>query len=533
MAMDGITLYAMMQELKPLIGARVDKVQQPDSETLLLAFRKQRLLINIHNEHGRLHLTSTTHENPESAPAFCMLLRKHLTNARLSELYCQGLDRIAVLVFQGRNELFDEVELRLVIELMGKHGNVFLLDSQGKILDCMRHFGLDDAALRLCIPNASYKYPPTQAKMDPFTTNLSSVLPCDLCQTFFGISKQLARILPQDPNQLQSLFLALSNGIIQPALYSFGTAPFLLEDGTPYPSLSSAMDAFYAQRDAMVNMQRQSASLRAVVDRAHSRCANRLQDAFAALQNEDAMQRFRLFGELLTANLHSISKGDSIAHVENYYEYPPRYTDIPLDPTLSPKENAAKFFKKYQKAKAATAYAKNQLDKLKTELSYLEAIQQSISTCTTTDELKEIALELQQAGYQKAPKGRQAKVSPTRPLQFVSRDGVAIEVGKNNKQNDALTRSAPSDEYWFHAKDIPASHVILHTTTPSDNDLLDAALLAATYSKAQTSNQVPVDYTRRRFVKKPGGTPLGFVIYQNQRTIYVKPDKEKAKELEV
>lgn len=531
MAMDGMTLYAMVQELRPLIGARVDKVQQPNAETLLLTFRRTKLLCNIHNEHGRIHLTSSVYENPEVAPSFCMLLRKHLTNARLSGIYSVGLDRIVVLTFDARNEFFDDVKLKLIIELMGKHGNAFLINEDGKILDCMRHFGLDDSAIRLCVPNANYVDPPTQQKLNPFTTDLSAVLPCDLSATFFGISRQLARLLPQDAQRLQELFLSLSMGIISPSMYSFGVEPFLFDGGKPYSSLSEAMDAFYRERDAKLSMQRASTSLRAIVDRAHNHCANRLQDAFAAMQNEDQIQLNRMYGELLTSNLHLIKKGDCLALVDDYYQSPPCKIEIPLDVGLSPKENAARYFRKYRKAKSACQYAKKQLETFKAELEYLEAVQQSILTCTTTDELKEIALELQQAGYQKKPQGRQPKVSPTRPMQFLSRSGALIEVGKNNKQNDELTRSAQADELWFHAKDMPASHVILHSTSPSDEDIFDAAFLAATYSKAQCSNQVPVDYTKRRNVKKPGGAPLGLVIYTEQRTLFVTPDIEKAKEM--
>ncbi len=531
MAMDGLTLYAMMQELKPLIGARVDRVQQPDAETLLLSFRRQKLLINIHNEHGRIHLTSSNYENPDTAPSFCMLLRKHLTNARLCELFSEGLDRVAVMVFEGRNEFFDSVRLKLVIELMGKHGNIFLLDENGKILDCMRHFGIDDAALRLCVPNATYLNPPTQEKLDPFTTDFSEVLPCNFSSTFFGISRQLGMILPTDAKELQELFLSLSSGIFHPALYEFGVEPFCLNGGRPFLSLSEALDTFYRERDAALAMQRQSMSIRAIVDRAHSRCSNRLQEAFAAMRNEEKIAQLRLYGELLTASLHTVKKGDSVATVDNYYTIPPSKLEIPLEAELSPKENAARYFKKYRKAKSACEYAKRQLDLLKNELDYLEAIQQSISTCTTADELKEIGLELQQAGYQKKVQGRQPKIAVTKPLQFLSRSGQLIEVGKNNRQNDSLTRSALADELWFHAKDMPASHVILHCSNPSDEDILDAAFLAACYSKAHSSNQVPVDYTKRRYVKKPSGAPLGFVTYTNQKTLFVTPDREKAKEL--
>ncbi|MDO4565517.1 MAG: NFACT RNA binding domain-containing protein [Clostridia bacterium] len=530
--MDGLTLYAMVQELKPLLGARVDKVQQPDSETLLITFRHRKLLINIHNANGRVQLTNSAFENPASAPAFCMLLRKHLLNAKLIDVFSEGLDRIAVFVFQGRNELLDETELRLVVELMGRHGNAFLLDSGGKILDCMRHFGLDESAIRLCMPNAQYQNPPAQQKLDPFTTELAAVLPCELSAVFMGISKPLAKVLPTDADSLQALFLQLSAGIVRPALYPFGVAPFQLPGGEPYPSLSEAMDAYFIRRDIELRMQRQSSSLKAITNHAISRCSNRLSDAFAALQNEETVRQCRLFGELITANLHAIVKGERLALLDNYYEQPPSKVEVPLDPSLSPGENAAKYFKKYRKAKAAHDYAKSRLADLELELKTLESVRQSLDVCTTSAELAEVAEELFELGYiKKQAVKRNAKAVATKPLQFESRSGVKIEAGKNNRQNDRLLRETPPDEIWLHAKDIPSSHVILHSTTPSEEDLLDAARIAACYCKAKLSDRVPVDYTRRRYVKKPNGAPPGFVIYTNQRTLFVKPDEKAVKEL--
>lgn len=527
MSMDGLTIFAMVHELAGLIGARVDKIQQPNAETLILTFRKKRLLINIHNEHGRIHLTESSYENPDSAPAFCMLLRKHLINSKLSQIYQEGLDRIIVLTFIGRNEFFDEVELRLVVELMGRHGNAFLVDSNGKILDCMRHFGLDDAAIRLCIPNAQYRNPPSQSKLNPFTADLSKHLPCELCSTFFGISRPLARILPQDAPSLSALLLPLSMGIFTPALYSFGPAPFLLNGGERFESLSLAMDAHFARQDRALNMQRHSSQLRAAVERAHSRCANRLSDSFATIQNEDKLGQYRLYGELLTANPNCARRGSELATVLDYYQDPPKNIQIPLNPTLSVRENAARYFKKYQKSKAAVSFAKAQLDRLQAELNYLEGVALCIQNCTCTDELKEIALELEQAGYLKKTNQKQAKSVLSKPHTYYTQSGIAISVGKNNRQNDELTRCAQADEIWLHAKDIPGSHVILHTSSPTDQDILDAAAYAARYSKASGSPKVAVDYTKRRNVKKPSGTPLGFVIFTNQRTIMANPSAAK------
>lgn len=530
--MDGLSLYAMMQEISPLIGARVDKVQQPDADSILLTFRKHRLLINIHNANGRVQLTNAAFENPANAPSFCMLLRKHLINSKLVKAFSVDLDRIAILVFHGKNELFDEVELRLIVELMGRHGNLFLVDSNGKILDCMRHFGLDESSIRFCMPNAPYISPPAQDRPNPLTANLADYLPCDLSKTFMGISKQLARVLPNDARELSELFARLREGLYSPALYDFGAAPFLLEGGTPCPTLSDAMDKFFMRRDIELRMQRQSSSLRTVASHALSRCNHRLSDAFAALQGEEELHRLRICGELLTANMHALRKGQARVVLENYYENPPSPLEISLDPTLSPSENAKRYFKKYRKAKAAIEYAKKQMDGFLTEQKTLESILQSIQTCTASSELQEIAAELIELGYIKKAQNRPVKVAPTAPMKFVSRNGTAIEVGKNNKQNDALTKGALPDEFWFHAKDIPASHVILHSAEPTETDIEDAAMLAATFSKANQAGKVPVDYTRRRFVKRPSGAPLGFVIYTNQRTVYAEPNDKKAREMQ-
>ena len=548
MAMDGLSLHAMLWEARGLSGARVDKVQQPDKDTLLLSCHgadcgRVKLLINIHNENGRLALTRDTTENPTVAPAFCMLLRKRLIGSRITRMEQAGLDRTVRIAFSGRDELMDETVCSLVVELMGKHGNAFLLDDNEIILDCLRHIGVGAEALRVCLPNVKYEALPPQEKRDPLEATLEELKeansPRALMNGYMGISRQIASLLlPEDLSEAQrSQYLfdtlqGLKEGKLSPCLVpGIGPAPFRplgRNDIIPFPTLSEAYDAWYRERDVRIRMLRETGSLRATLEHALKRCENKIGAFSNDLLSEDEEARLLLCGELLLGFHGERPKGADAVTVENYYEYPPTRVHVKLDPALSVPENAARYFKRYQKLKAARAYAEGEIGKLREEQLYLQSQLLSLNNCENGDDVQEIRQELIRERYIRPAPGKavsKAKAARSMPLLFLSSAGLPIYVGKNNEQNDRLTRQAPPDALWLHVKDAAGSHVIVDSKgAPDRQTLLEAATLAVHFSSQRNGVSVPVDYVPRRYVKKPSGSKPGFVIFTNQRTLLITPD---------
>jgi len=549
MAMDGLSLHAMLWEARGLLGARVDKVQQPDKDTLLLSCHgtgcgRVKLLVNIHNENGRIALTRDTAENPAAAPAFCMLLRKRLVGSRITGMEQAALDRTVRLSFSGRDELMDESVCSLVVELMGKHGNAFLLDETGVILDCLRHIGVGAEALRVCLPNVKYEALPPQEKKDPLTASLEELSMVDssraLMSGYMGISRQIAALLlpeglseAQRGQHLYDTLQALKAGQLSPCLVpGIGPAPFLpsgRSDAISFPTLSEAYDAWYRERDVRIRMLRETGSLRATLEHALKRCENKISAFSNDLLSEDEENRLRLHGELLLSFHGERPKGADAIAVENYYEYPPTKVTVKLDPSLSVAENAARYFKRYQKLKAARAYAEGEMGKLREEQLYLQSQLLALNNCENGDDVAEIRQELIRERYiRPAPTKGAAKnrVPKSMPLTFLSSAGLTIYVGKNNEQNDRLTRSAPPDALWLHVKDAAGSHVIVDSKgMPDKQTLLEAATLAVHFSSQRNGASVPVDYVPKRYVKKPSGSKPGFVLFTNQRTVLITPDQ--------
>ncbi len=548
MAMDGLSLHAMLWEARGLLGARVDKVQQPDKDTLLLSCHgascgRVKLLVNIHNENGRIALTKDTAENPAAAPAFCMLLRKRLIGSRITKMEQAALDRTVRFFFSGRDELMDETVCSLVVELMGKHGNAFLLDEHDVILDCLRHIGVGAEALRVCLPNVKYESLPPQEKKDPLEASLEELTAVDspraLMNGYMGISKQIATLLLPEglsaDRRGQYLFAtlqALKAGQLSPCLVPMiGPAPFTpidRDDIVSFPTLSEAYDAWYRERDLRIRMLRETGSLRATLEHALKRCENKISAFSSDLLSEEEETRLRLSGELLLGFHGERPKGSDSVAVENYYEYPPVKVTVRLDPSLSVPENAARYFKRYQKLKAARAYAEGEMGKLREEQLYLQSQLLALSNCENGDDIAEIRQELILERYIRPSPVKGAakpKVGKPMPLMFLSSAGISIYVGKNNEQNDRLTRSAPPDALWLHVKDAAGSHVIVDSKgMPDKQTLLEAATLAVHFSSQRNGVSVPVDYVAKRYVKKPSGSKPGFVIFTNQRTLLITPD---------
>ena len=547
MATDGLTLYASVRELQTLVGGKIDKVQQPDKDIVLLHIHapsagRVKLMLCIHAENGRIQTVSKNFENPESAPAFCMLLRKYLIGCRIVSVSQPGLNRIAVFSLAGKNELYDAVGMQLVVELMGRHGNVFLLGEDGRIIDCMRHFGVGENAARICLPGVVYEAPPQANKLDPFTASEAEIaaaangrMPSKwLCDVFHGVSRLCAEQIVKDgtpperiASEIRSVFLSLAEARFEPSLIpGAGVLPFRPRNAESIPcsSVNEAQELFYRARDEQAILTKLRTSLRTVLDHAAKRTGKKLTDCMNTIGNEEAIERDRLYGELLLG-VHGVPAGARSVTVPNYYTDPVENAVIPLDPKYSVSDNAQRYYKRYRKNKAARAYALEQTDALREELAYLKGQLLNVSVCSTREELSEIREELVRMRYirEQEPGRKPPAKTQSRPLQYRTPSGTLISVGKNNLQNERLIRSSDPDAIWLHAKGVPASHVILHTAEPSREELQLAALIAAYHSEASASENVPVDYTHLRYVKKPSGARPGFVNYFHQHTLYITP----------
>lgn len=579
MSMDGLSLLAVSTELQTLIGGKVDKIQQPERDTLILTIRaggsNYRLLLCAHPENGRIQLTQTSYPNPPEPPAFCMLLRKRLTGGRVHSVKQPSLDRVLVIEIEARDELGDTVLLKLVTEVMGKHSNICFLSQSETILDCARHVGAGMSSVRMLLPGIVYTPPPPQDKINPllaseedFNTALEErgAIHKLLSGKFFGLSPDCARQMASrwsgeaelDASALSDtdrrsfarfvhgLYRSFAqgqfsptivyNGVKEPvAVYAF-TPACALQSCLQVKTMSAALDVFYAERDKLERFRRRSVSAQRVIQNHLERCYKRLTVAEQALNQDDDLERLRLNGEMILSSAYSLARGMQAAKLMNYYLDPPAECVVELDERLSPQENAQRYFKRYQKGKAARALASDQREKALEEIAYLEGQQDNLDKCTSDGELAEIREELVREGYLKPENSRvkPQKHAPSKPLSIRSSDGLEIYVGRNNQQNDALTlHFARPEDWWFHTKNIPGSHVIVRCEGDlPETTLREAAMLAAFYSKARASASVPVDYCLRKFVKKPAGARPGMVIYTINRTVYVTPDEAAVKGLQ-
>ena len=561
MAMDGLNLAASAAECRRIAGGRVDKIQQPEKDELVLLLRcggeNLRLLISASPEHCRMQLTGLKKENPIDAPAFCMLLRKRLTGGRIAYVEQPKLDRVVNIGIETQNDLGDNVTYVLSAEIMGKYSNIILVNEQGTIVDAIKRIGIGMSNVRTILPGQRYEMPPAQDKKDPteataedFYAVLSGSERGDkaLSAAFFGLSPKMAAKLLQSAGKspgeyLAAFYAGLKAGEISPCIElndagePLGVLPFIPAEGEyrPMPSMAEALDCFYAETDKLQSMRRHGASIRKLLQNNIDRCEKKLALYNDAIASEGDIERLKLFGELLIANAYRITSGSSEAAVQNYYNDPPNTVIIPIEERYSVNDNAQRYYKKYQKAKAARDMAAQQREKALEELAYLEGQMDNLDKCTGESELRELTDELTAEGYIKRQRDgkRGQKLPPSKPMCFVSSDGTEIYVGKNNRQNDALTlKFAAPHDIWLHTKDIPGSHVIIRSENPSKETLYQGALLAAYYSKGRGSENVPVDYTERRFVKKPSGAKPGMVIYTTNKTAYVTPEPSGVKAMQ-
>ena len=555
MSYDGLFTHAMVQELQAkLVEGRVMKISQPYPNEVILTIRSQRknypLLLSANPSYARAQITAIPYTNPPVPTNFTMMLRKYLEGARLVAIEQLECDRVINFAFSNRNELGDKLPLLLSIEIMGRHSNVILINqAENKIIDTIKHVGLDQNRYRTLLPGSTYRLPPKQAKQNPLTASPADfeqlvaaypnreVLAKEIQANFQGLALDSALYLADYFHQAgvsAASLAALWAKLAQPTP-SLLTEPKLNFSAFAYPSttasthfasLSALLDEFYGTKATRDRVKQQGARLILVVKnnyKKNKKKLGKLKRELAATENADD---YRLKGELLTTYLYQVEPKQKTVTLPNYYANEQPVT-ISLKPQLSPAQNAQSYFKRYTKLKNAVGYINEQISLTKQELAYLDSIQAQIELAEPKD-LPDIALELETGGYLKKPKQKtKRKPKLSQPAKFKASDGSEILVGKNNLQNDRLSlKTAAKNYWWLHVKDIPGSHVIIANPHPSEETLLEAANLAAYYSKAQGSANVAVDYVQVKHLRKPNGAKPGFVIYEGQQTLFVTPDKE-------
>lgn len=556
MPFDGIVTHAVTKELQEtLVGGRINKIYQPTDTELILTIRHQqtnyRLLISIHPSYARVHLTEEQLRNPETPPTFCMTLRKYMNGARIERLHQEDFERIITIDIQGRDEIGDQVYHQLLIEIMGRHSNVVLIETETKkIIHAMKPIPPSINRYRTLLPGASYRLPPPQDKLDPLKSTPEAVvkkldfnqgrLDRQLVQHVAGFSPFIAKELVERTGlggakaymkEFAILQKEIKEGHFQPAIYEgkredFHVLPIQHEKKqASFSTVSRMLDAFFANKAERDRVKQQVSDLTRLIENERNKNKRKLKIHQQTLQQGKKVDTYQKYGELLTANMHRMKKGMKKITVTDYYvEDQPEIT-IPLKEDLSPSENAQRYFKRYRKLQRAQEKALKEIERAQAEIQYLEAVLQQLSQAREED-IEEIRRELEEEGYQRQRKQKRRKLEQPKPEQFLSSDGTTIYVGRNNKQNEFVThRLAHKEDIWLHTLDIPGSHVVIKSANPSEETLLEAAQLAAYYSKARQSESVPVDYTKVKYVKKPKGGKPGFVTYTEQKTLFVTPKK--------
>lgn len=565
MPMDGFTLSFMQRELRDtLLGGRVDKVNQPERDALVLLIRSggnHKLLLSANANQARAQLTSQTYENPAEPPMFCMLMRKHLMGSRIVEIEQVSGDRILTITFDCLDEMGYHVRRTLYLEIMGRHSNLTLVNEDGTIIDAIRHVNSEMSRVRTVLPGGIYQLPPQPDKLTPDTLNAHSLmerlapLSCTfskgLMECVAGMasvcSKEVCAQIGVEPStpipqlELDRVAAKLAdfyqNAAAHPVtlyddagmaldFFAFPYHTFTLDNQKSMPSLSAAMDAFYLGRDLRMRMQQKSAGLQKHVKSALERTEKKKSIMLDTLHQSDQTEQNRIYGDLLTANLHMIGKGAETVTVQNYYDPACPDVTIALSSRLTPSQNAQSYYKKYRKAKVAEQYAREQLVTIERDLLILENAMEDLEKCETTTDLAEIRYVLTESGFVRPDasqrKVKSKKLQEGKPYRFTAPDGTLIEVGKNSLQNDRLTLHARGNETWLHAQNIPGSHVIIRSEDdPSDETLLYACKLATYYSKGRNHPQQAIDYTKRKYVKKAAGSPAGLVTYTNFKTAII------------
>lgn len=579
MALDGAFLRHIKRELEEkLLGARVDKIHQPNREELVVAFRTResgyKVLFSARANSARVHFTAIPLENPKQPPMLCMLLRKKLQGAKVIGIRQPELERLLHFDFDSINELGDHVTLTLTMEIMGRYSNIILSDENGKIIDALKRVDAEMSSQRLVLPGLTYQLPPPQNKLCPLTTSQQQVveglkaLPKDmeLSKGFLSVLQGVSPIVCRELAHRVGRGAELTVKTMDEEQY-FRSGFFYQQmketidqvSGKPYMAVnlqkkpmdfsfleirqygisavvkeaetfSGLLDEFYRERDKQERMRVREQDLLRLLSTHSERLSRKINAQRGELEqcaNRDAL---RVAGDLISASMYAIAKGASSVDLPNFYEEDQPLVHIKLDPALTPSQNAQKYYKEYRKAKTAEEKLTEQIGLAEKELEYLESVLDALARAETERDLSEIRAELAEQGYLRVPRSKKEKpAAVSAPMKFTTSDGFTVLVGRNNRQNDKLTlKTANNNDIWFHTKNIPGSHTVLVTEgkTPTETAMEEAAQLAALHSRAKDSAQVPVDYTQIRNVSKPQGAKPGMVIYVNYKTIYVTPEKE-------
>ena len=544
MSFDGFFLHHMVEELRrELVNGRIQKINQPFEQELVLQIRSNRqshrLLLSAHPVFGRIQLTQTTFENPAQPSTFIMVLRKYLQGALIESIEQVENDRIVEITVSNKNEIGDHIQATLIIEIMGKHSNILLVDkSSHKILEVIKHVGFSQNSYRTLLPGSTYIAPPSTESLNPFTIKDEKLF--EILQTQETTAKNLQNLfqgLGRDTaNELENIlvsdklstFCNFFSQETKPCLTetSFSPIPFANQVGEPFTSLSDLLDTYYKDKAERDRVKQQASELIRRVENELQKNRHKLKKQEKELLATDNAEEFRQKGELLTTFLHQVPNDQDQVILDNYYTNQP--ITIALDKALTPNQNAQRYFKRYQKLKEAVKYLTDLIEETKATILYLESVE-TVLNQAGLEEIAEIREELIQTGFIRR-RQREKIQKRKKPEQYLASDGkTIIYVGRNNLQNEELTfKMARKEELWFHAKDIPGSHVVISgNLDPSDEVKTDAAELAAYFSQGRLSNLVQVDMIEVKKLNKPTGGKPGFVTYTGQKTLRVTPDPEK------
>lgn len=558
MAFDGLFTRKMVDSLQFLVSGRIHKINQPENDTIILVVRQHRqnhqLLLSIHPNFARIHLTEKKYNNPFEPPMFARVFRKHLEGGIIQSIRQIGNDRRIEIDVMSKDEIGDTIYRTVILEIMGKHSNLILVNEKRKIIEGFKHLTPNTNLYRTVMPGFSYEAPPSQNKRNPFECKGADVLRYidfnagkidrQLLQTFEGFSPLITKeitsrrpfmttqTLPEaydevlhDIDQAPTPVFHKNHETGKEDFYFMMLSQFY-DDQVTFDSLHHLLDRFYDARGERERVKQRANDLVKLVHQLLQKNANKLSKLVDELDGTLNKETQRLYGELITANIYQLNTGDTQLITINYYTN--EEVTIPLNPMKTPADNAQFYYKQYNRLKTRERELKHQIELTKANIAYFENIEQQL-THITVDEIDDIREELAEQGFIKQRKHKKSKKNQRITLQtYISTDGDTIHVGKNNKQNDYLTNKlAKKSQLWFHTKDIPGSHVVIMSDAPTQRTIEEAAMIAAYFSKAGQSGQIPVDYTEIRHVHKPSGAKPGFVTYDNQRTLYATPDLDK------
>ncbi|EHT7732562.1 NFACT family protein [Staphylococcus pseudintermedius] len=562
MAFDGMFTRKMVEDLQFLVSGRIHKINQPENDTIIMVIRQQRqnhqLLLSIHPNFARIHLTTKKYDNPFEPPMFACVFRKHLEGGRILAIRQIGNDRRIEMDVESKDEIGDTIHRTVILEIMGKHSNLILVNEERKILEGFKHLTPNTNQFRTVMPGFQYEVPPTQHKQNPYAYTGAQVLQHidfnagkidrQLLQTFEGFSPLITKEITSRRHFMTTQTLpeafdevmAETKATPQPVFHKnheTGKEDFYFmklhqfyDDCVTYDSLHELLDRFYDARGERERVKQRANDLVKLVQQLLQKYQNKLSKLVDEQAGTEEKENQQLYGELITANIYQLKPGARQLETVNYYTG--ENVTIPLNPQKSPAENAQYYYKQYNRMKTRERELTHQITLTEENIAYFENIEQQLSHIQV-HEIDDIREELAEQGFIKQKKQQKKKKQQKIQLQsYVSTDGDTILVGKNNKQNDYLTnKRAQKSHLWFHTKDIPGSHVVILNDAPSDKTIEEAAMIAAYFSKAGQSGQIPVDYTTIRNVHKPSGSKPGFVTYDNQKTLYATPDYDMIRRL--